>query len=249
MPVSGPASWTYTWDANGASGPNPSDGSGSWSAVNQWWNGAANQTWVDNHGVIFGVGTPGGYLGNLGGNTLYASNLTFSTSGYTLTNGALILLGAGTPIVVNAGVSATLKNALTVSVSTITLQVNSAGTLSLAGGGTFGGNLTVAGGGTLDLNAGTFGGNFALWAQSPVTQEAATLNTYRIMIGYGGNSTYTMNSPSASAASTGAGGDSFIGRGGSTGTWDLKQGTVTLTAASGGNLRVGHDGSSKGTLT
>src|SRR5258706_1753723 len=149
MPVSGPASWTYTWDANGASGPNPSDGSGSWSAVNQWWNGAANQTWVDNHGVIFGVGTPGGYLVNLGGNTIYASNLTFSTSGYTLTNGALILLGAGTPIVVNAGVSATLKNALTVSVSTITLQVNSAGTLSLAGGGTFGGNLTVAGGGTL----------------------------------------------------------------------------------------------------
>ncbi|MDB6018811.1 MAG: Autotransporter-associated beta strand repeat protein [Pedosphaera sp.] len=254
IPVSGSPIATNIWDANGVTSPNPVDGSGNWLTASNWWNGSTNVNghWTNNSptdSAIFGAGVAGAYTVNLGGNTIYASNLTFSTSGYTLTNGSLILLGAGTPMVVNAGVTATLKNAFTMSVSTVAVQVSSAGTLSLAGGGTFGGNLTVAGGGTVDLNAGTFGGNFALWTQTPVTQEAATLNTYRIMIGYGGNSTYTMNSPSALATSTGGGGDSFIGRAGSTGIWDLKQGTVTLTAASGDNLRVGHDSSSKGTLT
>jgi len=253
IPAAGSPTSTNTWDANGITGPNPSDGSGSWLTASNWWNGSTNVVghWTNGpaDSAIFGAGAAGAYLVNLSGGTIYASNLTFATSGYTSTNGSLNLLGAGTPITVNVGVAATLKSALTLSVSTITLQVNGGGTLSLAGGGTFGGNLTVAGGGTLDLNAGTYGNNFALWAQTPVTQEAATLNTYRIMIGYGGNSTYTMNSPAAVATSTGGGGDSFIGRSGSTGTWDLKQGTVTLTSASGGNLRVGHDGSSKGTLT
>jgi len=75
------------------------------------------------------------------------------------------------------------------------------------------------------------------------------LNTVRIMIGYGGNSTYTMNDPDALASSTGGGGDSFIGRAGSTGVWDLKQGTVNLTSISGDNLRVALDANSKGTLT
>jgi len=134
-----------------------------------------------------------------------------------------------------------LASALVIGVSS-TWQVNNAATLSLEGGASLAGNTVLTGGGIVDLKAGTFAGpNFAFWAQTPVTQEAATLSTARIMVGYGGNSTYTINSPSAQASSSGGGGDSFIGRAGSTGTWDLKQGMVTLTAGSGDNLRVGFD--------
>jgi len=240
-----------TWDFNGTTAPNPSDGSGTWLTANDWWNGSANVNgnWAATapDSAVFGAGTPGTYLVNLGGGNIYASNIVFNTSGYALTNGTLALLG-NTPITVNSSVTATLKNALSIGVSS-TLQINSAGSLSLAGGASLAGNTIFTGSGTGDLNAGTFAGpNFAFWAQTPVTQEAATLNTVRIMIGYGGNSTYTMNNPDAQATSSGGGGDSFIGRAGSTGTWDLKQGTVTLTAGSGDNLKMGYDSNSKGTL-
>jgi sialate O-acetylesterase len=251
--VSGLPISTNTWDANGTVLPNPSDGSGNWQTANNWWNGSTNVNghWTNSpsDSAIFGAGTSGSYLVNLGGSSLYASNVTFTSSGYILTNGTLNLLGTSGPLIVNDGVAATIKNAVTTSVAS-TIQVNSGGTLSLVGGATLAGNTILAGGGTVDFNAGTFSGpNFVVWAQTPITQEAATINTARIMIGYGGNSTYTMNSPGGLATSTGGGGDSFIGRAGNTGTWDLKQGTITLTAVSGDNLRVGHDSSSKGTLT
>lgn len=243
---------TNTWDFNGITPPNPADGSGNWLTANNWWNGSANVsgnwTATGSDSAIFGTGTPGTYLVNLGGGNIYASNIVFNTSGYTLTNGTLNLLGTGAPFTVNAGVTVSLKNALTANAASTTFQVGNAGTLSLAGGATLPGNVIFAGGGTVDLNAGTFAGpNFVFWQQTAVTQEAATLNTARIMVGYAGSCTFTMNSPSAQATSSG-GGDSFIGRAGSTGTWDLKQGTVTLTAASGDNLRVGYDSNSKGTL-
>jgi autotransporter-associated beta strand protein len=253
IPIAGAPVSTNIWDANGVTAPNPMDGSGNWLTSSNWWNGSANVNghWTNSpsDSAIFGAGTPGSYLVNLGGGNIYASNVVFDTSGYTLTNGTLNILGNSTPIAVNAGVTATLKHPLALNVPS-TLQVSTGGTLSLAGGATFAGNTTFTGGGTADLNAGTFSGvNFAFWAQTPVTQGGATLNAVRIMVGYGGNSTYTINHPGGLATSTGGGGDSFIGRAGSTGIWNLKQGTVTLTSASGGNLRVGHDGSSKGTLT
>src|SRR5882724_6360366 len=247
-PVAASTSTTFTWDANGTTAPNPGDGSGNWSSASQWWDGSVNQTWVDGKRAIFGAGTPGNYLVDLGSGSIIASNMVFNTSGYTLTNG-LLTLSSSTPITVNAGVTATFKNPVVNGVVS-TIQVNSGATLVFSGGASLSGNTTFAGSGTVDLNAGTFaGGNFIFWQQTPVTQEAATMTAARIMVAYNGNCTYTMNSPTAQASASGGGGDSFIGRGGNTGTWDLKQGTVTLTSASGGNLRVGHDGSSKATLT
>ncbi|HZF00350.1 MAG TPA: autotransporter-associated beta strand repeat-containing protein [Methylomirabilota bacterium] len=246
-PVAASTSTTFTWDANGTTAPNPGDGSGNWSSASQWWDGSVNQTWVDGKRAIFGAGTPGNYLVDLGSGSIIASNMVFNTSGYTLTNG-LLTLSSSTPITVNAGVTATLKNPV-VNGAGGTIQVNSGATLIFAGGASLSGTTVFAGSGTVDLNSGTFnGGNLTFWQQTPVTQEAATLTAARIMVAYSGNCTYTINSPSAQATSTGGGGDSFIGRGGSAGTWDLKQGAVTLTSANGGNLRAGYDGTSKGTL-
>ena len=253
--LAGPPITTNTWDANGMTLPNPQDGNGNWFGGSNWWNGSANVSghWSNGNpmdSASFGAGTVGNYLVNLGGNIVYATNLFFTTSGYTLTNGAINLLGNGTPLTVNANVIATLKNSLTTSVPGISLKANTGGTLSLAGGASFSGNVVFVGGGTVDFNAGTFAGaNFALWAQTPITQEAAAVNTVRIMVGYGGNSTYTLNHSNAVATSTGGGGDSFVGRAGSVGTLDLKQGTIFLTTVSGDNLQLGFDTTSKGTLT
>lgn len=252
--INGPPITTNIWDANGVTIPNPVDGSGSWLVGSNWWNGATNVSghWVSGSALdsaSFGAGTAGSYLINLAGGAVYASNLFFTTSGYILTNGMVNLLGASAPITVNANVTGTLRSGVTTTVGGISLKANPGAVLSLAGGASFAGNILFTGGGSVDFNAGTFsGGNFALWAQTPLTQEAATVNAVRLMIGYGGNSTYTMNSPGAVATSTGGGGDSFIGRAGSIGVWDLQQGTITLTAVSGDNLRVGYDSNSKGTL-
>src|SRR5258708_31000869 len=74
---------TNTWDFNGTTSPNPADGSGNWLTANNWWNGNVNvggnwtSTGPDN--AIFGTGTPGTYLVDLGGGNIYASNIVFNT--------------------------------------------------------------------------------------------------------------------------------------------------------------------------
>ncbi|HZF01480.1 MAG TPA: glycosyl hydrolase family 28-related protein [Methylomirabilota bacterium] len=130
-------------------------------------------------------------------------------------------------------------------------SIGSGATLSLAGGASLPNNTVFSGGGTIDFNAGTFTGtSFVFWLQTLATQEAATLNTARLLIGYGGNSTYTINNPAAQLVCTGAGGSSILGRSGTAGTLVLEQGAVDLTA-NGSQLFLAFDSSSgsKGTLT
>jgi fibronectin-binding autotransporter adhesin len=201
--------------------------------------------------AVFGAGTNGTYLVNLGGSAIYATNVTFNTSGYTLTNGSLTLeASSGNVITVATGVAATILTPVT-NTAAVSFSVGSGATLSLAGGGNFPGNTIATGGGTIDFHAGTFSGvNFVFWLQTPATQEAATITTARVLVGYAGNSTYTINSPAAQLICTGGGANNDVGRGGSAGTLILEQGTVNLTA-SGNQLRLGYDNSSgsKGTLT
>ena len=88
------------------------------------------------------------------------------------------------------------------------------------------------------------------WLQTPVTQEAATITVARLLVGSGGNSTYTINDPAAQLTGTGGGANNAVGRGGGNGTLVLMQGAVTMTAA-GNQMRLGYDnsGGSKGTLS
>src|SRR5882672_8800318 len=123
-----------TWDANGATAPNPSDGNGNWLTAGNWWNSSnnVNGSWTATtpDSAVFGAGTPGTYLVSLGGGNVYASNIVFSTSGYTVTNGTLTLLGNNLPVTASSSVIATLKSALVIGISS-TWQVNNAATLSL----------------------------------------------------------------------------------------------------------------------
>src|SRR5258706_14547706 len=101
-----------TWDANGTTAPNPSDGSGNWLTTSGWLNGSGNVngTWTSGNPVIafFGAGISGDYVVTLGGGSIYASNVTFTTSGYTLANGSLRLsTSSGTNLIVSNNIAAT----------------------------------------------------------------------------------------------------------------------------------------------
>jgi sialate O-acetylesterase len=249
VPGSGISVGTKNWDANGVALPSPSDGSGNWFGSSNWWNGATNVTgyWSGNSldSASFGAGVSGIYMVDLDGSSVSASNLTFTSSGYTLTNGSITLLGT-TSIVVNAGVTTTLQNSLT---AQGTISVGAGGKLSLMNGAAMNGSLMFKGGGTVDLNSGAFSGaNFTFWTQTPVTLEAADLTTARFLIGYAGNSTFTVNDSTARVSTT-AGGDSLIGRAGNIGIFDLKAGSVAMTGAVNDNLRICFDSISKGTLS
>src|SRR5580658_6723100 len=113
--VSAARAATNTWAPNGSG---PSDGSGNWLAGNNWWNGSTitNGHWTatSSDAAVFGAGTNGAYLVNLGGSAVYATNVTFNTSGYTLTNGSLTLEGSsGNVITVATNVAAAILTPVT----------------------------------------------------------------------------------------------------------------------------------------
>jgi fibronectin-binding autotransporter adhesin len=255
--VSSSQAQNLQWAPNGTG---PSDGSGTWLAGNNWWNGTAivSGTWTGTtpNGATLGDGTAGSYLVDLGAGSVSLTNLAFTTSGYNVTDGGLNFYdpSAGSPfnaVNVSSGVSATISAAITNASAGIasTFTVGSGGTLTLTGGGYLNANTETTGAGTVDFNSGTYSGpNFVLWSQGNVTQEAATLNISRLLVGYGGNSTYTINNANAVLTGSGGGGNNLIGRSGSAGVMDLKQGTVNMTA-SGNSMRIAYDANSKGTLT
>jgi len=239
-----------SWNPAGG-GSGPSDGSGAWLATNIWWNGVTNVTgnWTSNapNNAMFGAGTGGVYSVNLGGYNLYATNVTFNTSGYNLTSGSLTLLANGdNAVTVASNVTAEISCTYTSSAAG-NFQVNSGATLTFNGGGKFV-SPSFFGGGTVDFAGGTYAGNFQMATKTAISQEAATLNLGRFLIGYGGNSTDTVNSASAVMTVSGAAGSSIIGRSGNTGTLDLKQGAVTLTSAGAMPLSLGQDTASIGQL-
>jgi autotransporter-associated beta strand protein len=96
----------------------PSDGSGSWLASGVWWNGTANinGTWAGTtpSGAVFGAGTPGNYTVTLS-SPVEATNVTFNTSGYTLSGSPLAIIAANsTPgITIAAGVTSQIAVVMT----------------------------------------------------------------------------------------------------------------------------------------
>ncbi|MGA2868495.1 MAG: autotransporter-associated beta strand repeat-containing protein, partial [Verrucomicrobiota bacterium] len=242
---------TLSWDPGLGSGA--SDGSGIWTNIS-WWNGSAvvGGNWASPgvNGASFGAGTPGNYVVDLGGNSIFLTNLTLQTSGYEITNSlstsglTLPTSGSISPIVVYPNVSATIACPVTDSGGG-SINVSNGATLTLTGGGAFGGTRVFGIGtggststGTVDFNAGTYTGNYTMQAGLNVTQEAATNNLNRLECGDTGIGTYTINSPNAVLNGSGGGGNNFFGRNNFAGTFNLMQGTVNWTATSGtaGNI-------------
>lgn len=140
------------WDAS-ATG-SITDGSGPWNAPDQWWNGSANQAWVDNNDVV--IGNSSGTAGTITvtGASPQVNSLTFNaaTSGnYILSGAALQLNGSSSSNTITANANATVNNNITTAGAFI--KAGNA-TLVLAGTNTFAGDLTVNAG-TLSLSTAT----------------------------------------------------------------------------------------------
>src|SRR5208282_121292 len=111
---------------------------------------------------------------NVSGSIASVNSLNFDVSGYTVSSGTINLTGAGGPINVVSGGSATINSALSGSVG---LTESSAGVLTLAGVNNYTG-ITTINGGTLKLGA-----NNALPSTTVVT----------IGQGDGNNATWDLN--------------------------------------------------------
>src|SRR5262249_49147900 len=124
-----------------------------------------------------------------------ASNLIFSTSGYTLTGGSLALSAtSGTNLVVSNNVTAAINSTVTQG-NGVTWSIGSGANLSLGGGGfNASGNFIWKGGGTVNFTAGTYTPG-VLWLQNVnVNQITGALNpSADVLLGYAGNCTYTMS--------------------------------------------------------
>ncbi len=80
------ASWT--WDPDGS---HTLGGAGTWSAASSnWWDGAVENAWTGPANDATFAGTTGG--GVILSGSLSAGNITFSTTGYTLSAGTLTLV-------------------------------------------------------------------------------------------------------------------------------------------------------------
>jgi autotransporter-associated beta strand protein len=119
------AATTLAWDPN-ASGA--SDGSGTWHGGNTWWNGTADQAWVDGSIVFIGTNTAGNYSLVLD-SPASATTVAFRTNNYTLSGSTLTWTG----MTLTNGVSVTINCGLSTPGGTVTLG-NGGSTLTLAGG-------------------------------------------------------------------------------------------------------------------
>lgn len=184
------------WDANGATANN--GGTGTWdTTTNDRFKDSASGTtyfrWVNSstgssHTAVFG-GTAGTVSVASGGVT--TSGLQFDTTGYTIQNNTVTLLGTTPTINVTTGTS-TVASALAGS-SGVTKSGN--GTLVLTGNNTFTGGLNVTGG-TLAL-----GSNNALPSTTVVTLGSGS-SSGRLVVG---TSTGAVNITITGLATSGTG--------------------------------------------
>ena len=100
---------TLTWDPNGSTAPNPSDGGGNWDTTSPfWWDGASNVTWTnaDGNSAIFGSGGAGETVsvgaGIVVANITLNTNYILSGNTLTLTNSGVITAALGTSNQINS---------------------------------------------------------------------------------------------------------------------------------------------------
>ena len=100
---------TLTWDPNGSTAPNPSDGAGNWDTTSLfWWDGSNNVTWTnaDGNSAVFGSGGAGGTVavgaGTVVANITLNTNYILSGNTLTLTNTGVITAALGTSNQINS---------------------------------------------------------------------------------------------------------------------------------------------------
>ena len=163
---------SFEWNP-GQSTPTPTGGTGSWdTTLTNWWNGSANVAWpssgIDNDAVF------GGTAGTVTISGGVASNdLSFTTTGYTITGGTLTLNGTTPTITAGTGISATISSGIA---GTAGLTKAGVGTLRLSGANSLSGTVNVNAG-TLELASGlSFATAPAINLGNTTGTDTATLN-------------------------------------------------------------------------
>ncbi|MET3654893.1 beta strand repeat-containing protein, partial [Dyella japonica] len=201
------AAATQNWDINGNTAG--LGGTGMWDTASAFWNSSATGTggtvsaWNNANldDAVF-AGTAGTVT--LGA-PITAHNLTFGTTGYTLTGNTLTLGGATPTVTTNTGVSTTISSVLAGAAG---LTKAGAGTLTLSGANTFSGGVNVTGG-ILSVN-----GNGALGDVSNgiVMANGTQLNVTPNFLAAA--RVVTLTSGSVTLTGRGAGSARFTGAGG-----------------------------------
>ena len=224
------------WDANGSTSPNPSDGSGSWLTSSDWWNGASNVNgnWSGTtpDDAVFGAGTNGFCTISVG--SVSANSLTFTNSGYTLTNGTLTLVNSAA-ITIAANQSAYL-NCTVYGANNAQYWTANPGSTLYVGGNVQSMQVRWHGSGVINLSGTNTPSIF--WANTTVNQTGgAVAPTAYSFIGYqGGPGAYTMNGTTASLTMNSGG--LTIARSGQTGTLTIQQGTVNVGTIAANSLNL-----------
>jgi autotransporter-associated beta strand protein len=214
---------TLTWDPAHSGG---SGGSGTWNlnSTASWWNGSADVTWKDNSANGTNTAVFPGVAGTVTlGTSLSASNLQFSTPGYTLAGSGTLTLGAG-------GIDASGLGSGTTTIGNA---------LSLSGGQQ---SWLVGGGSTLAINGVISRAAGATMDFPPSGVTSSTLANVNDILG-GWATVGGVNSAGGDwAANDGAGNiityagytqvtGNQTGAGASAQNWENSGGTVTLTAS------------------
>lgn len=131
---------TFYWDTDTAT-PGAQGGTGNWNnAATNWNTGSSNYGWTGtDNDAIFG-GTAGTVTIT---STIAANDLTFNTTGYTVTGGTLTLNGTTPTVTTAPGVSATLSSQIQGSSG---LRKAGSGTLTLGGTNSYTGATTIQSG-------------------------------------------------------------------------------------------------------
>lgn len=232
--------WTNTsggaWDLTSLNWTNSSGAAVAWTQ---------SSTTAPLNNAVFG-GADGAYTIKIGATQVAASNVTFTASGYTLTNanGAnLYVLNSGY-VGVSANKTATINAVIESPNNNALFLTNAASSIMNLGGG-FGTEPQVQfiGPGTFNLTAGTYGVNTPRLNAATMNQSGGTLNLGGasgsgnwIDYSAGQNATYTINGGTLNLNGTGAGAYLALGR--ATGTGD----TGTLIVQNGGTVNIGTNG-------
>ena len=127
---------TYTWDPLGNG--SLSDSSGEWDNFTaNWWNGAADTSWLGTSTAQFGTGSGGTnpYTVTLDGGGINAAGVILQNQSYTLTGGALTLGPGGINASALTGGTTTIASSVNLNDGAQTWSVGNGATLAINGGG------------------------------------------------------------------------------------------------------------------
>ncbi len=199
------------WDANGGAGG--SGGTGPWNTSGlTWFNGTTYQAW---NNAVFDDAVFGGTAGTVTlGGAITVHNVSFATSGYTVT-GSTLTLGGVTPTVDVSTGTATIASVLA---GTAGLAKTGAGTLTLTGTNTYTGGTTISAG-TLQIGSGGTAGSIG----GDIVDNSALIFNRSNGLTYGGTISGT-----GTLTKLGAGALTLTGDHSFTGTTTISAGTLII---------------------